>query len=129
MNEIIKIYRLAKEFNFSLEAIDKNQDPFYINHLDSNNQKLHLYSDKGVSAEKELTGKINSFLIKKYNIDNNRIAKLFIFYLSNLKEDQLESFDQIEVEISIKIFLIKFYDNLFLNSKKLSQNRIFMKSL
>lgn len=116
MKEIQKIYGLAKEFNFTIETLDK--DPFYSNRV-SNYPLLTLYSDKSESSEKELTGKINSFLIKNYSIDNNNIAKLFAFYLSNLKEDQLYLFNQIEVEINIKIFLVEFFDNLLINSKKI----------
>ena len=118
MTEIKKIHRLAKEFNFTLEPIDKNQISFYSNRVSKSNYPLlNLYSNKNDSAEKELTGKVNTYLIKNYNIDNIKIAKLFAFYLSNLKEDQIEFFNRIEVEINIKIFLIKFFDNLFINSK------------
>ena len=118
MTEITKIHRLAKEFNFTSKPIDEDQDLFYSNKV-SNYELLTLYSNKSDSDEKELTGKVNTFLVKNYNIENISIAKLFAFYLSNLNEDHLEFFNQIEVEINIKIFLNKFYENLFVNSKKI----------
>ena len=118
MTEITKIHRLAKEFNFTSKPIVEDQDSFYSNNV-SNYELLTLYSNKSDSDEKELTGKVNTFLVKNYNIENIKIAKLFAFYLSNLNEDHLEFFNQIEVEINIKIFLNKFYENLFVNSKKI----------
>ena len=95
MTEITKIHRLAKEFNFTLKPIDEDQDSFYSNNV-SNYELLTLYSNKSDSDEKELTGKVNTFLVKNYNIENINIAKLFAFYLSNLNEDHLEFFNQIE---------------------------------
>lgn len=112
--EIKDLHKEAKKLNLLTSSkINNNKKPFF------SDQNLIINSDQNQAVEKEIIGKSKTYLKKNYDLSSESIAKIFLFYLFNIKDNQIEVFDPIEVEIKYILFLPEDLKNLFLYSKKI----------
>jgi len=112
--EIKDLHKEAKKLNLLISSkFNNDKKAFY------SDQSLIINSDQNQAVEKEIIGKSKTYLERNYDLSSESIAKIFLFYLFNIKDNQIEVFDPIEVEIKYMLFLPENLKNLFLYSKKI----------
>ena len=114
--ELKELYKVVKKLDITEEK--KENKPIYISKNNTHHQ-IVLYSNLSDLEEREIIGRVTSYLLKKYNISNEKISVLVAIFLSNLDEKSLNLLDKLEVEISIRILLPVAFENLLYNSKKI----------